>query len=86
MGAVTAIPQAQVVAAVQFEPKLLDVRENLATALEMTFEAASKGARLIVLPEMCTGGYVLESPREAMTVAQVARPISGYNAHTGAIS
>ncbi len=70
MGVVTAIPQAQVVAAVQYEPKLLKVRDNLATALEMTFEAASKGARLIVLPEMCTGGYVLESPREAMTVAQ----------------
>lgn len=70
MTAVTAIPSAQVVAAVQFEPKLLDVRKNLATALELTFEAASKGARLVVLPEMCTGGYVLRSPREAMTVAQ----------------
>lgn len=70
MELVTAIPQAQVVAAVQFEPKLLDVRGNLATALELTFEAAAKGARLIVLPELCIGGYVLESPHEAMTVAQ----------------
>ena len=70
MNMVTSIPQTQIVAAVQFEPKLLDVRGNLATALELTFEAAAKGARLIVLPELCIGGYVLESAREAMTVAQ----------------
>lgn len=70
MHLVSSVPHTQVVAAVQFEPKLLDVRHNLATALEMTFEAAAKGARLIVLPELCIGGYVLESPREAMTVAQ----------------
>jgi len=67
---ITNVPQAQVVAAIQYEPKLLDVRGNLATALELTFEAAAKGARLIVLPELCIGGYVLESAREAMTVAQ----------------
>ena len=70
MELVTAIPQTQVVAAVQFEPKLLDVRGNLGIALQLTFEAAAKGARLIVLPELCIGGYVLESAREAMTVAQ----------------
>ncbi len=70
MEMVTAIPQTQVVAAVQFEPKLMDVRGNLATACELAFEAAAKGARLVVLPELCIGGYVLESSREAMTVAQ----------------
>lgn len=70
MEMVTSIPTTQVVAAIQYEPKLLDVRGNLATALEMSFEAAAKGARLIVLPELCIGGYVLQSPREAMTVAQ----------------
>jgi len=70
MELVTAVPQTQVVAAVQFEPKLMDVRGNLATALELSFEAAAKGARLVVLPELCVGGYVLESPTEAMTVAQ----------------
>ena len=67
---VTSIPQTQVVAAVQFEPKLGRVQENLATALELTFEAAGKGAKLIVLPELCIGGYNLHSPREAMEVAQ----------------
>ena len=66
----TYVPDTQVVAAVQYEPKLLDVRTNLATALQLTFEAAAKGARLIVLPELCIGGYVLNNLREAMTVAQ----------------
>lgn len=70
MELVTAVPQTQVVAAVQYEPKLLDVRGNLAIAQQLTFEAAAKGAKLIVLPELCIGGYVLESPTEAMTVAQ----------------
>jgi len=67
---VTAIPQTQVVAAVQYEPKLGRVQENLATALELTFEAAAKGAMLVVLPETCIGGYNLHSPREAVEVAQ----------------
>jgi predicted amidohydrolase len=67
---VTSIPQTQVVAAIQYNPGLLDVRGNMATALELSFEAAAKGARLIVLPELCIGGYVLETAREAMTVAQ----------------
>ena len=66
----TYVPPTQIVAAIQFEPHLLDVRGNLATAMQMTFEAAAKGARLIVLPELCIGGYVLEGPREAMQVAQ----------------
>lgn len=71
----TSIPETQIVAAVQFEPRLLDVRGNLATALQLCFEAAAKGAKLIVLPELCIGGYVLESAREA---AQVAQERDGY--------
>jgi predicted amidohydrolase len=67
---VTSVPNAAIVAAVQFEPKLLDVHRNLATALQLSFEAAAKGARVVVLPELCIGGYVLRSPREAMQVAQ----------------
>lgn len=74
----TFVPQTQVVAAVQFAPKLLDVQANIATALQLTYEAAGKGARLIVLPELCLGGYVLQSPREAMHVAQER---DGYQTH-----
>lgn len=67
---VTSVPNTSVVAAVQMNPVLLDVNKNLATALQLSFEAAAKGARVIVLPEMCMGGYVLHSPHEAMQVAQ----------------
>lgn len=67
---VTSVPNTALVAAVQFEPKLLDVNKNLATALQLSFEAAAKGARVVVLPELCLGGYVLRSVTEAMEVAQ----------------
>jgi predicted amidohydrolase len=59
-----------IVAAVQYAPVLMDVRQNLQTALQMTFEAASKGASIIVLPELCTSGQALQSPVEAMLCAQ----------------
>lgn len=67
---VTALQQTAIVAAVQFDPKLLQVEQNLATAQQLTFEAAAKGASVIVLPELCTGGYALTSKREAIEVAQ----------------
>lgn len=59
-----------IVAAVQFEPSLLDVKNNLATALQLTFEAAAKGARVVVLPELCAGGFVLNNIHEAVECAQ----------------
>jgi predicted amidohydrolase len=59
-----------VVAAVQFAPQLLKPTENLATALQLTFEAAAKGAKVIVLPELCISGYTLRNGSEAMQCAQ----------------
>jgi predicted amidohydrolase len=59
-----------IVAAVQFQPKMLDVYANLKTAQQLAFEAASKGACLVVLPELCLSGYVLNSQREAADCAQ----------------
>lgn len=61
---------APIVAAVQFQPKILDVYANLKVAQQMAFEAAAKGACLVVLPELCTSGYVLENKREAASCAQ----------------
>lgn len=59
-----------IVSAVQFEPKLHDVYANLQVATQMAFEAAAKGASLVVLPELCTSGYVLNSKREAADCSQ----------------
>ena len=59
-----------IVAAVQFEPNLLDVRRNIAVAQQMAFEAAAKGARVIVLPELCTSGFVFKNVREAADCSQ----------------
>lgn len=58
------------VAAVQFKPAILDVYKNLSVAQQMAFEAAAKGASLVVLPELCVSGYVLENKREAADCAQ----------------
>lgn len=60
----------QVAAAIQFEPKILDVYQNLATAQQLAFEAAAKGASLVVLPELCISGYALKDKREALDCAQ----------------
>jgi len=59
-----------IVAAVQFAPKLLDVHNNIAMAQQLVFEAAAKGAKIIVLPELSLSGYVLRSKAEAASVAQ----------------
>lgn len=59
-----------IVAAVQFKPEILKVEDNLRTAQQMAFEAAGKGASLVVLPELCTSGYVLQNKREAADCAQ----------------
>jgi predicted amidohydrolase len=67
---VTAVPNTSIVASVQFCPVLLDVQKNIATGLQLAFEACAKGARVVVLPELCTSGYVLRSPQEAMSCAQ----------------
>lgn len=59
-----------IVAAVQFNPKILNVESNLKIAQQFAFEAAAKGASLIVLPELCMSGYTLQSKREAASCSQ----------------
>lgn len=59
-----------IVASVQFQPSLLDVEANIKVAQQMVFEAAGKGARLVVLPELCLSGYVFENKREAANCSQ----------------
>lgn len=59
-----------IVAAVQFAPKLLDVHKNIEVAKQLVFEAAAKGAKIIVLPELCLSGQVLRNKTEAMEASQ----------------
>lgn len=68
-----------IVAAIQFEPELLNVQKNLAKAQQLSFEAASKGARLVVLPELCLSGYVIHDPKEASMTSQTS---NGYQTIT----
>ena len=53
------------VACIQMEPKIGEKKANVAHSLDKIAEAAGKGARLIVLPELCNSGYVFASRHEA---------------------
>ena len=62
------------VAAVQMEPRIGEVMENLATILTRFREATTAGARLVVFPECALTGYGFNSLDEAMPHAE---PIPG---------
>ena len=54
----------------QFEPRIGEVERNVEASLKLIGEAADSGSRLIVLPELCNSGYVLESREEAYALAE----------------
>ncbi|HZS33707.1 MAG TPA: nitrilase family protein [Methylomirabilota bacterium] len=58
------------IACIQMEPSVGDKERNLQRSLELIDEAADAGARLIVLPELCTSGYVFASRDEAFALAE----------------
>jgi predicted amidohydrolase len=58
------------VACIQMEPKIGEKDTNVARSLEKIAEAAGKGAKLIVLPELCNSGYVFASRQEAFALAE----------------
>jgi len=64
--------QSPIVAAVQFAPTFNDVHANLKIGQQLAFEAAAKGACLVVLPELCISGYNLNK-REAANCAQTKK-------------
>ncbi len=59
------------VAVAQFDPKLGLIHENMAIVRSLVVEAASRGACLVVLPEMATTGYLFQDRAEAAPYAQV---------------
>ena len=58
------------IACIQMEPVVGEKQRNLQKSLALIEEAASQGARLIVLPELCNSGYVFESRDEAFELAE----------------
>lgn len=58
------------VACIQMEPRIGQPAENLALSLQLCAEASREGAELLVLPELCTSGYMFESRQEAWKAAE----------------
>lgn len=62
-------------ATIQFAPVFKDIEGNLKTAAGLVVEAAKAGAKLIVLPELCTTGYSFMSEEDAEPYTEM---ISSY--------
>ena len=58
------------IACVQMEPIVGKKDDNLRRSIEMIEEAASNGASLVVLPELCNSGYVFETREEAFALSE----------------
>lgn len=57
------------VACIQMDVKIGDIKGNLEKTREMILEASSKGAKIIVLPELCLSGYEFETREEAFSLS-----------------
>lgn len=55
---------------VQFCPKNGRIEENAKISTELTLEAISKEAKIIVLPELCNSGYLFENRTEALRFSE----------------
>lgn len=59
-----------ILAAVQMEPKLLDVDANIQKSAYMIEKAVELGAKVIVLPELANTGYAIPNRSELEKVAE----------------
>ncbi len=66
----SAAPDSVRVACRQLAPTVGDVAGNRRLTRDAIREAVGAGARLVVLPELATSGYVFESPAEARACAE----------------
>lgn len=57
-------------AAIQMEVKLGEKEKNIEHSLNLITEAAEKGAKLIVLPELCNTGYAFSTKEEVYPLAE----------------
>ena len=58
------------VACLQMEPRIGQVKANVARSLELIAQAAGAGAQLAVLPELCNTGYVFATREEALGLSE----------------
>jgi predicted amidohydrolase len=58
------------IAAVQMDPKLMQIEKNLASMVKTAREAARQKADLVVFPECSLTGYVFSSREEALPYAE----------------
>lgn len=58
------------VASIQMEPVIGRTADNVARSVALLEDAARKGAKLAVLPELCNTGYVFESRDEIRSLAE----------------
>jgi predicted amidohydrolase len=68
------------VACQQLAPIVGDLEGNRRLAREAVREAVGAGARLVVLPELVTSGYVFESAEEARALALPAETLAEWSA------
>lgn len=61
---------AYIVAGIQMEPHIGDARDNRERSCELIDQAADAGARLVVLPEATSAGYVFADQQEAYVAAE----------------
>ena len=67
----TSEPESKVrIACLQMELRVGEKDWNLAHGLEMIDQAAEVGANLVVLPELCSSGYVFNTREEAKILAE----------------
>lgn len=65
-----AVSDKVIVAAVQMNPKLKMISENLNTCLCKIEDVAKKGAALIAFPELTLSGYIYENRDEVLSIAE----------------
>ncbi|MGF1526836.1 MAG: nitrilase family protein [Candidatus Competibacterales bacterium] len=60
------------IACAQFEPHIAHKAANIAKTVALLEQAAERGARLVVMPELCNSGYCFQSRAEAFSLAETA--------------
>ncbi len=58
------------VACIQMEPMVGEKDDNIRHTIKLIEEAASNGAGLVVLPELCNSGYVFNTREEAFDLSE----------------